>query len=78
MSHVNMKMRRIQAGLAAINAHIAAKNKELIGPRNGSPVIDLLADLMHYCAAAEVDFDEQLRLCRVHFHAEKEDGIDND
>ena len=74
MSQANMNMRRIKAALAAINAHIAAKDNELIGARNGSPVIDLLADLMHYCAAADVIFDEQLRLCRLHFKAETEEA----
>ena len=70
MSDMSMNMRRIQAGLAAINAHISAKDKEPVGPRNGSYVADLLADLMHYCAAHKIDFDDQLRLCRLHFNAE--------
>ena len=36
-------------------------------------VSDLLADLMHYCAAHKIDFDDQLRLCRLHFKAETEE-----
>lgn len=37
-------------------------------------VIDLLADLKHFCAAAEIDFGTCDRLAETHFDAEFEDA----
>ena len=39
------------------------------------PVVDALADWMHLCDEHGIDFDDQLRLARQHFDAEKE-GMD--
>lgn len=36
-------------------------------------VCDLLADLKHFCVAANIDFDTCDRLAEVHFDAESED-----
>jgi hypothetical protein len=36
-------------------------------------VIDLLADLKHFCVAANIDFATCDRLAEVHFDAESED-----
>ena len=37
-------------------------------------VIDLLADLRHFCAARRIDFDECNRVAETHFHAELSGG----
>lgn len=34
--------------------------------------IDLLADLMHWCATNGVDFEDTLRVARTHFLAERD------
>lgn len=70
----SLKIRRIQAALAAINAHTAAKGnaEELAVSEDRSHVDDLLADLMHYCAQSEIDFDFHLSVARGHFKAETE------
>jgi hypothetical protein len=36
-------------------------------------IIDLLADLKHFCVAANIDFATCDRLAEVHFDAESED-----
>ena len=73
----SLKIRRIQAALAAINAHTAAKGnaEELAVSEDRSHVDDLLADLMHYCAQSEIDFDFHLSVARGHFKAEKEVSV---
>ena len=70
----DMKMLRIESALAALNAHSAAKGnaEELAVSEERSHVDDLLADLMHYCASAEVDFDLHLSIARGHFQSETE------
>lgn len=40
-------------------------------------ITDLLADLMHLCAADGHDFDNQLRIARDHFEHETTKGADN-
>lgn len=34
-------------------------------------VRDLLADLMHFCERMEIDFEENLRIARTNFEAER-------
>jgi hypothetical protein len=36
-------------------------------------ITDLLADLMHYAAHQDIDFDRCLETAEIHFHAEKDD-----
>jgi hypothetical protein len=38
---------------------------------NEDGVTDILADLMHYCQRAEIDFDNQLRIARGHYNCER-------
>ena len=35
-------------------------------------ITDLLTDLMHFCQLNEYDFEESLRMARIHYEAEKE------
>jgi hypothetical protein len=37
-------------------------------------VVDLLADLRHFCAARRIDFDECNRIAESHFNAELSGG----
>jgi hypothetical protein len=37
-------------------------------------VVDLLADLRHFCAARRIDFDECNRIAETHFNAELSGG----
>jgi hypothetical protein len=37
-------------------------------------VIDLLADLLHWCELNRVDFEDTLRIARMHFEAERDEG----
>jgi hypothetical protein len=37
-------------------------------------VVDLLADLRHFCAARRIDFDECNRIAETHFDAELSGG----
>lgn len=39
-----------------------------------SVITDLIADLMHYCEAKGIDFDERLDSGRNHFHCEGGNG----
>lgn len=40
-------------------------------------LIDLLADAMHWCAVNEIEFDEQLRIARMHFdHEDDQPSVD--
>ena len=37
-------------------------------------LIDLLADAMHWCNLNDEDFDDVLRIARLHFEAEKDEA----
>jgi len=39
-------------------------------PEDGTGVIDLLADLRHFCEAAGIDYDNCDRIARAHFTEE--------
>jgi hypothetical protein len=39
-------------------------------------VVDMLADLMHFCDLENIDFDKSLRIAKVHFREEKKGGDD--
>lgn len=41
-----------------------------------SNVVDVLTDILHFCAVHDKDFDDCLRIARDHFEAEVE-GIDD-
>lgn len=43
---------------------------ELNGSDPESALVDVLADLMHYCHVTSRDFDESLRIARQHFEEE--------
>ena len=34
---------------------------------------DLLADFLHYCSQEELDFDDAIRVARMHFEAEMDE-----
>ena len=42
-----------------------------------SAIVDLLANLMHYCQANSHDFEAELKTARMHFGAENEDEGEN-
>lgn len=37
-------------------------------------IVDMLADVMHFCNSKGFNFEELLRMAQVHFEAEKEEG----
>lgn len=37
-------------------------------------LIDLLADAMHWCNHSHMDFDDVLRVARMHFEAERDEA----
>jgi len=39
---------------------------------NESGVADMLADLMHFCDLENIDFDDKLRIAKLHFKEEKD------
>lgn len=43
------------------------------GNENECAIRDLLADLLHYCTAKDVDFDNELRVARDHWQCETSD-----
>jgi len=45
---------------------------EMDGTDPDSNVVDLLADLMHYCNQSSWDFTQALETARMHFEAEVE------
>ncbi len=47
------------------------------GASDDELLIDLLADLMHYCDANGIDFGRSLRSARAHFRAETDQICDN-
>ena len=46
---------------------------EIDGTDPDSNVVDLLADLMHYCARTAWNFDSALETARMHFEAERDE-----
>jgi hypothetical protein len=58
---------RAQAAYAAMSAHAGAKGEE----PDPDQIIDLLADLMHWCDQNETDFDRALSMATDHFSYER-------
>lgn len=52
-------------------AHYKADLLEESGPVYVDDLIDLLADLRHYCAESGINFDDAAKLAFAHFEAER-------
>lgn len=62
---------RLTAAHYAIEAHRIADNDHPSCYSNEENVTDLLADLLHFCTAERLDFDNALRRARMHCEAEQ-------
>ena len=63
---------RIFAAKKAIFAHEATRNGSSRIDSYQESLIDLLADLQHFCAANDIYFHECVRMARGNFEAERE------
>lgn len=52
------------------HSHISGNTEE----SEDEAVIDLLTNLRHFCASAELDFDQASRIAEMHYEAESEEG----
>jgi len=58
---------------------IARAEAALVAASGGAgpeALIDLLADLQHWCAEQQVDWNAALRLAEMHYEAERGDNFD--